>query len=171
MLVSSVAEQLMEIFQGIIMKMKAVVLPILFMASLPAMAATGSITKAVTAPVINIYSTGTGGPATTNMYVSSTDFPKGTLNASKKLTVLRYNAAAYVSAFSDKAELCYFRPYSAGPMKCIAITGGSSSSTTEFNELPFDLGVQVQFRHTLTGKPGDQARPSRQESVTLEYSY
>ncbi|WP_313627677.1 hypothetical protein [Kosakonia sp.] len=153
------------------MEMKAVVLSILFMASLPVMAATNSITKAVTAPVINIYSTGTGGPSTTNLYVSSTDFPKGTLNASKKLTMVRYNAAAYVSAFSDKAQLCYFRPYSAGSMKCIDITGGSSSSTTQFNDLPFDLGVQVQFRHTLTGKPGDQARPSRQESITLDYSY
>lgn len=141
------------------------------LASFPALAATGTITKTSTAPVISIYSQGTAPVAITFFNLLSSDFKNGTLTKTKKLTQVSYNLTSYPAAYTEDIQLCYYRPYSATAAKCIAVTPGSSSSTTEFNSFPFDAGAQIQARRTVTGAPGNQLRPAQQETVTYEFSY
>lgn len=140
------------------------------LASFPALAATGSFTKTSTAPNITVYSNGSASTALTNFMVNSTDFPSGVLSKAKTLTLVRYSLASYPAAITENVQLCYYRPYTASPAKCISVTLGSSSTTTEFNSYTFNNGAQLQVRRDVTGAPG-QLQPSRQESVTIEYSY
>ncbi|NEG87282.1 hypothetical protein GQQ15_19735 [Pantoea agglomerans] len=139
--------------------------------SIPALAATNAITKTATAQSITIFSNGTGMPASTAFGLSSTDFPSGTLPATKTLTSLAYTIAAYPEALTDTVQLCYYRPYASSPSLCKAVTPGSTSTTTDFNKFQFGNGVSVRITHTTTGTAGSQLKPSRQESVTYTYSY
>ncbi|EAR6896115.1 hypothetical protein K5J60_004198 [Salmonella enterica] len=141
------------------------------LASFPALAATGSFTKTSTAPSITVYSDGSASTALTSFMVSSTDFPSGTLNKPKTLTQVRYSLASYPGASSEYVQLCYYRPYTASAAKCIDVNPGTTSNTSDFNSYTFDNGVQLQVRRDVTGAPGSQLRPSRQESVTLEFNY
>jgi hypothetical protein len=62
-------------------------------------------------------------------------------------------------------------PFQASPAKCVTVNSGASSTTPAFNSYELKSGVELQVRHTITGSAGTQAQPSRQESVTVEYSY
>lgn len=95
----------------------------------------------------------------------------GLLSKAKTLTQVRYSLASYPGAITEEVLLCYYRPYAASWEKCIAVTPGASSTTTGFNSYTFNNGAQLQVRRTVTGAPGSQLQPSRQESVTIEYSY
>lgn len=139
--------------------------------SLPALAVTASITQTMTAKTVLMMSNNTGPVAVNNFSVSATDFKSGELSKPKKLTMLRFSIAAYPEATSDTVELCYFRAYSTSALKCIPLNSGVTSSTNVFNSLPFDHGASVQVRHTLTGEHRSNLKPSRQESLTFEYSY
>lgn len=141
------------------------------LASFPALAATGSFTKTSTAPYIKILSNGSTPIALTSFMVGSTDFPSGVLNKTKTLRLVKYSLASYPAAITEKVQLCYYRPYTASPAKCIFVTPGSSSTTSEFNSYTFDNGIQLQVRRDITGAPGSQLQPSRKESVTVEYNY
>ncbi|NDL66030.1 hypothetical protein [Acerihabitans arboris] len=137
----------------------------------PSQAATGSITKSASAQIVTVYSNGTALPSLAALRVASTDFPSGTLNKSKTLTLLSYTVAAYPKALTDSVQLCYYEPYKSSPALCIPVTSGSSGTTTQFNTLTFNSGAYLQVRHDFTGNPGDSLQPSRQESVTWDYSY
>ena len=139
-------------------------------ASVPAFADTGSVTKTATAQSINIFSNGTGTVGLTSFSLLSTDFP-GLVNKTKTLTQVSYTIAAYPTAATDNVQLCYYRPFAASPSKCINVISGSSSTTTEFNSFTFSHGAMLQVRHTVTGTPGDIVKPSRQESATFQFSY
>lgn len=139
--------------------------------SLPAMAATDSITKTTSAPIARIYSMGTNLADQTGFGINMSDFKSGVINKAKKLTNLRYDITSYPGAYTHEAELCYFQPYKSAPTRCIPVTSGSSSSTTAFNDLIFNGGVRVEIRHKMTGAPTDILHPSRKESVTVEFSY
>lgn len=139
--------------------------------SIPALAATNAITKTATAQSITVLSNGTGTPGNTFFNLSSTDFPAGTRAATKTLTSLAYTIAAYPEALTDAVQLCYYRPYASSPTMCKAVTPGSTSTTTDFNKFQFGGGANVIITHTTTGTAGSQLKPSRQESVTYNYSY
>lgn len=139
--------------------------------SIPALAATNAITKTVTAKTITVFSNGSGAPATTDFGLTSSDFPSGTLPATKTLTSLAYTIAAYPEALTDTIQLCYYRPYASSPSLCKAVVSGSTSTTTDFNSFTFGNGATVRITHTTTGTAGSQLKPSRQESVTYTYSY
>lgn len=139
--------------------------------ALPAQAATDSITKSAPAKVLFIYSTGQGMTGLNGMFVSSGDFPSGTWNLPKTLTQVQYSVAGYPQAYTETVELCYFKPYQGSPTRCITVPSGSSGTTTQFNDLTFAVGVELQIRHVVTGNPGDNIHPSRTESVTWDYSY
>ncbi|MCT4707683.1 hypothetical protein MUA03_17525 [Enterobacteriaceae bacterium H16N7] len=141
------------------------------LASFPALASTGAIPKTNTAPTIRIFSAGTAPTALDNFSVTSTDFKSGELSATKTLTLVRFSVAAYPAALTDMVKLCYYRPYAASWEKCIDVTPGTSSTTAAFNSYIFGNGSKLQLRHDVTGTAGDQLQPSRQESVTFEYSY
>ena len=156
------------------MKKSLLSLALLFSAaaiSAPALATTGSLTKTGTAPTVDLLSTGTAPVALTSLIVVSTDFPSGTSSKTKTLTKVSYSAAAYTAATTESLQLCYYRPYTAAAAKCIDITPGSTSSTTDFNSYTFGNGSELQFRHTVTGAASAHLSPSRKESVTAEYSY
>ncbi|WP_152490367.1 hypothetical protein [Dickeya oryzae] len=137
----------------------------------PSQAATGSITKTSAAQVKLIYSDGTTSMGLSAMYAASTDFPPGTLNKPKKLTRISDEIAAYPGAYTDKVQLCYFQSYQASPTRCISVPSGTSGTTTQFNDLEFALGTQMQIRHDITGQPGNSLQPSRKESIRWDYSY
>ncbi|WP_145916163.1 MULTISPECIES: hypothetical protein [Dickeya] len=137
----------------------------------PSPAATGSITKSSSAQIKFIYSDGTTSMGLSAMYATSTDFPSGTLNTPKKLARVSYEIAAYPGAYTDKVQLCYFQSYQTSPTRCISVPSGTSGTTTQFNDLRFDLGTQMQIRHDITGRPGNNLQPSRRESVRWDYSY
>lgn len=140
-------------------------------ASFPAFATTGSITKTSAAKTISILSNGTGPVGLTHFNINSSDFPSGVASKTKTLTLERYTIATYPSAITDTVQLCYYLPYQASPAKCATVNSGSSSTTTAFNSYIFNSGAELQVRHTVTAPAGTQAQPSRQESVTVEYSY
>lgn len=139
--------------------------------SIPALAATNTITKTVTAKTITVFSNGMGATAFTDFGLTSTDFPSGTLPGTKKLTSLAYTVAAYPESLTDSVQLCYYRPYAASPSQCKDVTSGSTSTTPDFNSFPFGNGATVRITHNTTGAAGSQLKPSRQESVSYTYSY
>lgn len=141
------------------------------MTSIPSLAATNAITKTATAQTITVFSNGSGLPVSTSFGLTSSDFPTGTLPATKTLTSLAYTIAAYPAALTDTVQLCYYRPYASSPSLCKAVVAGSTSTTTDFNSFTFGNGATVRITHTTTGTPGSQLKPSRQESVTYNYSY
>ncbi len=156
------------------MKQKLFSLSLLLVATVvafPSQAATGSITKSASAAIVTVYSNGTALPSLATMFVNAADFLSGTLNKPKKLTSLSYTVAAYPKAITDSVQVCYFQPYQASPALCVPVASGSSGTTTQFNALTFDQGVELEIRHDFTGNPGDSLQPSRKEGVTLNYSY
>ncbi|EIZ2432446.1 hypothetical protein CWR40_002426 [Cronobacter sakazakii] len=60
-------------------------------ASLPAMAATGSITKTVVPSSIRLYSAGTAPVTSTLFTFQVADFQKGSANPTKTLTLIRFD--------------------------------------------------------------------------------
>ncbi|MBN3195709.1 hypothetical protein [Pectobacterium versatile] len=156
------------------MKQKLLFLPLLIISAaitFPAQAVTDSITKSESAKIIFILSTGEGLSGISGFFANSSNFTPGTLNKPKTLTQVRYEIAAYPRALTDSVQLCYLQPYQSLPTRCITVASGSSGTTTQFNDLRFDTGVGLQIRHEVTGRPGDNVRPSRKESVTWDYSY
>lgn len=142
------------------------------MVSLPALATTASVTKTATPQTITIYSNGSGIPSNSYFSLLSPDFPSGgVLSKTKTLTNVAYSIAAYPSASTDTIQLCYYRPYAAAASLCQFVASGSTSSTTAFNSFTFGAGVELRIIHTATGTPGSLLKPSRQESVTITYSY
>ncbi|ELY2616713.1 hypothetical protein SMB77_001409 [Cronobacter sakazakii] len=139
--------------------------------SLPAMAATGSITKTVVPSSIRLYSAGTAPVTSTLFTFQVADFQKGSANPTKTLTLIRFDSAAYPAAYTHTTELCIYQPYQSGPTRCIPVSSGSSSSTTALNDVRFDAGSRISLRHTVTGAPSETLQPSRNESVTVEFSY
>lgn len=141
------------------------------LASVPVFAATGTVTKTATASQITILSNGTGMPAATSFGLVSGDFPSGALTPTKTLTSVSYTVAAYAGALSDTVQVCYYRPYAAAASLCQAVAAGSSSTLTVFNSFTFGNGANIRITHTTTGTPGSVLKPSRQESITYNYSY
>lgn len=143
-------------------------LPLLFvLASAPSFAINASITKTGKPPIVAV---STGGSGSTRLYISSSDFPAGTLSMSKTLLGIDWTTTSYPSSPNETVQLCYYRPYTANPVACHAITRNSTGTDIGFNNQTFAPGVEVEIRHTINGGP-QPTSPAGTDSVTFRYSY
>ncbi|WP_166304993.1 hypothetical protein [Photorhabdus cinerea] len=137
----------------------------------PVLAASHTIVKTVNPPILMVFSTGTGSSLSQFSLLSS-DFPSGTLNATKKLSSVNWRTSSYPTTTGERAELCYSQPYSSTEVLCIPVALNSAGSTDVFNNYRFDNGVRVVIRHVVTnGTPSYYHSPAGQEQVSFTYSY
>lgn len=141
----------------------------LSLTTLCAHAANGQFSLTQPGKRTTIYSTGTGS-VENYFFVLSSSFPSGTSSKRKTLTAVRYAITSYPSAITHTAEICYYKPYWADATRCVSVSGGSTGTTSNFNDLEFGPGVRIDIRHKFMGSSGPIA-PTRPDNLTMYFTY
>ena len=117
---------------------------------------------------------GGGGLKYSFHHPARTDFPQDSGLSRKRVTTIEWQTTWYPDAIEQSAELCYFRPYSSGPVGCIDVPFNSSGSTTRFNGQRFDAGAKVQLVYRANSATGILPRhvvPAGNDRVVFHFSY
>lgn len=151
--------------------MKKFLLLALLSVSASSFATDFTIIKTVNPPIMTVYSIGSGS-SLSQFYLSSSDFPSGTLGATKTLYSIDWTTASYpIIGGAETLDLCYYQPYTSSPAGCITVFPNSSGSTTAFNNYRFGNGSSLIITHRVTGTTQNIYYPSGKESVAFKYKY